>query len=260
MLMKNALIVAVVAAFTISAQAANVIIDEDYDSLSAGSQDPNWDFPGDTVTADGSNLFGAGNTNYLNIQTTGPLGPTDLDFTNDTGIVFYQFDFIINAPTHDEVVAIMGDGSWEAIDFRIRGDQGSFDPEVAFVGSTGASGSVIGDGKRYRIEFVTNTSGDTVNYAAGSLGTQTLADDRFDAYLFDYSAGTGSQIATDATFRNNVDITALSWRNHLNRDVDMKIDNVFAETLDEAPAIPEPASLAMGLFGLTLLAARRRRS
>lgn len=232
-------------------QAQTVIINEDYDTPGTGSGGSGWGLG--TVTTDAGNIFGAGTSNnYLDIDNNNiGVNQYSPSFTNDTGVLSFSFDFIVAATSiDDEIAMVLNNGTstsdivWE---MRLRDDQ------VSMINSTGASTPSLVAGRRYRIDLVTNTTGAEVTYSAGNLGTQTLANNRYDAYLFDSVDGANSvQFAADATFRSDGQIgssstivaTNLMLRNHVSRPVDIQIDNVTLET------IPEPGSLT--LFGLGL--------
>lgn len=265
--MKNSKILyslIIVGAMAVSTASAATLIFEDYDTAGTGSDGSGWGLG--TVTTDTGDIFGAGTSNnYLDIDNNNiGVNQYSPSFTNDTGILSYSFNFIVAATsTDDELAMVLNNGTntadivWE---MRLR------DNQVAMIGSNGASAPSLTAGRLYKIDMVTNTSGAAVTYNAGALGTQTLANNRFDAYLTDTVTGSNSlQFASEATFRSDGQIagsstivtTNLMFRNHASRPVDIQLDNVTLETIS---AIPEPTSVSlMGLMlGGALLRRRRK--
>ncbi len=250
---------------------AQTVIDENYEALSVGAEDPVWtenssfNWAATTgVVDDASDVFGTGNTRYLEFDNTGVLASSDKTFTNSTDLVYVGFDFILNTG-HFEMGLSLGESgvsSTSFVDARFRGDSTTFGAslsnEIAFQGTGAPTAENITAGTHFRLEFVLNS--DTVARSYAGVGTittdQTIAAGTYDIFLRNIATSTTTQVGNDIAQNGAGSFDQIKWTNYSNRTVNFGVDNV------NVSLIPEPSSfafLASFLVCFAALGLRRRR-
>ncbi|MCC5806268.1 MAG: hypothetical protein JJU00_08055 [Opitutales bacterium] len=205
---------------------------EGYEDLEPGDKEPN--FPAmksNHPTAEievraetpGEELFYPGNTRYLRVNSLSGFNPDDAGSETqfhggvagfmpfDDGpadVVTAGFDFIVG-PLHAELLLGVGEAPSSRTDdqhfaamVRVRGPQGlSNNPEIV----TGPAGNLRADIQEdvpYRVEFVANRSGGTIEYES-PLGRMALPNQRLDVYLFNHRTGQLQLILEAADFQGD---------------------------------------------------------
>lgn len=218
-------------ALTASSLTATPFIIETYENLAPGAAEPN--FPGINsnhpsaeigVAAEtpGNEYFYPGNTRYFrwfslsgqNPDSPGSAnqyhgGPTQfIPFTSgEAQVVSVGFDFMVGA-LHSELLFGIGEPPSDRVDdqnyavqLRIRGVLGLGNrPEVVGSGFNREFRADIQQDVPYRVELVANNSGAPVTYQS-PLGTMTVANQRYDIYLFNYETEVLQLLLSDVEWK-----------------------------------------------------------